>query len=156
MELAKAWFWNENTTSAALTVTPVVLMVGHLAYSLREYQTAMLDFAEKSDCNEADRTAEGFARMFGSYFTPEFSIAEGNAWMSVANNSVQYVATIRPGEKVAKLVKRMHYVSFVGMFRSDFFGVQAVCALHNGQHKDAAPADDLRAGEAEACPDDVP
>ena len=29
---------------------------GHLAYSLGEYQTAMLDFAEKSDCNEADRT----------------------------------------------------------------------------------------------------
>ena len=28
--------------------------VGHLAYSLREYQTAVLDFAEKSDSNEAD------------------------------------------------------------------------------------------------------
>ena len=43
---------------------------GHLAYSLREYQTAVLDFAEKSDSNEADRTAEGFAKMFGSYFPP--------------------------------------------------------------------------------------
>ena len=94
---------------------------GHLAYSLEEYQKAMLDFAEKSDGNEADRTAEGFAKMFGSYFPPKFSITEGNAWMSVANNSVQYVATIRPGEDIAKLVKRMHYVSFVGMFRSDFF-----------------------------------
>ncbi len=41
--------------------------------------------------------------MFGSYFPPEFSITEGNAWMSVANNSVQYVATIRPGEDVAKV-----------------------------------------------------
>ena len=57
---------------------------GHLAYSLREYQTAVLDFAEKSDSNEADRTAEGFAKMFGSYFPPEFSITEGNAWMSTA------------------------------------------------------------------------
>ncbi len=37
--------------------------------------------------------------------------------MSTLNNSVQYVSVIRPGEKVAKLVKRMHYVSFVGMFR---------------------------------------
>ena len=73
----------------------------------------MLDFAEKSDGNEADRTAEGFARMFGNYFPPEFSITEGNAWMSTLNNSVQYVSVIRPGEKVAKLVKRMHYVSFV-------------------------------------------
>ena len=101
---------------------------GHLAYSLGEYQTAMLDFAEKSDCNEADRTAEGFAKMFGSYFTPEFSIAEGNAWMSTLNNSVQYVSVIRPGEKVAKLVKRMHYVSFVGMFRSDLF--EGLCVGH--------------------------
>ena len=101
---------------------------GHLAYSLGEYQTAMLDFAEKSDGNEADRTAEGFAKMFGSYFPPEFSITKGNAWMSVANNSVQYVATIRPGEDMAKLVKRMHYVSFVGMFRSDLF--EGLCVGH--------------------------
>ena len=66
-----------------------------------------LDFAEKTDGNEADRTAEGFAKMFGSYFPPEFSITEGNAWMSTLNNSVQYVSVILPGEKVAKLVKRM-------------------------------------------------
>ena len=101
---------------------------GHLAYSLGEYQTAMLDFAEKTDGNEADRTAEGFAKMFGSYFPPEFSITEGNAWMSTLNNSVQYVSVIRPGEKVAKLVKRMHYVSFVGMFRSDLF--EGLCVGH--------------------------
>ena len=101
---------------------------GHLAYSLEEYQKAMLDFAEKSDGNEADRTAEGFAKMFGDYFPPEFSITEGNAWMSTLNNSVQYVSVIRPGEKVAKLVKRMHYVSFVGMFRSDLF--EGLCVGH--------------------------
>ena len=101
---------------------------GHLAYSLEEYQKAMLDFAEQSDGNEADRTAEGFAKMFGTYFPPEFSITEGNAWMSTLNNSVQYVSVIRPGEKVAKLVKRMHYVSFVGMFRSDLF--EGLCVGH--------------------------
>ena len=101
---------------------------GHLAYSLGEYQKAMLDFAEKSDGNEADRTAEGFAKMFGSYFPPEFSITEGNAWMSTLNNSVQYVSAIRPGETVAKLVKRIHYVSFVGMFRSDLF--EGLCVGH--------------------------
>ena len=101
---------------------------GHLAYSLEEYQKAMLDFAEQSDGNEADRTAEGFAKMFGTYFPPEFSITEGNAWMSTLNNSVQYVSVIRPGEDVAKLVKRMHYVSFVGMFRSDLF--EGLCVGH--------------------------
>ena len=112
----------------AMMLQRYTAVFGHLAYSLGEYQTAMLDFAEKSDGNEADRTAEGYAKMFGSYFPPEFSITEGNAWMSVANNSVQYVATILPGENVAKLVKRMHYVSFVGMFRSDLF--EGLCVGH--------------------------
>ena len=93
----------------AIMLQRYTAVFGHLAYSLEEYQKAMLDFAEKSDGNEADRTAEGFAKMFGSYFPPKFSITESNAWMSVANNSVQYVATIRPGEDIAKLVKRMHY-----------------------------------------------
>ena len=70
---------------------------GHLAYSLREYQTAVLDFAEKSDSNEADRTAEGFAKNVRQLFPARsFLITEGNAWMSVANNSIQYVTTVRP------------------------------------------------------------
>ena len=112
----------------AIMLQRYTAVFGHLAYSLEEYQKAMLDFAEKSDGNEADRTAEGFAKMFGSYFPPKFSITESNAWMSVANNSVQYVATIRPGEDIAKLVKRMHYVSFVGMFRADLF--EGLCVGH--------------------------
>ena len=117
----------QNFTDAMM-LQRYTAVFGHLAYSLGEYQTAMLDFAEKTDGNEADRTAEGFAKMFGTYFPPEFSITEGNAWMSTLNNSVQYVSVIRPGEKVAKLVKRIHYVSFVGMFRSDLF--EGLCVGH--------------------------
>ena len=48
--------------------------------------------------------------------------------MSTLNNSVQYVSVIHPGKKVAKLVKRIHYVSFVGMFRSDLF--EGLCIGH--------------------------
>ena len=117
----------QNFTDAMM-LQRYTAVCGHLAYSLEEYQKAMLDFAERSDGNEADRTADGFAKMFGSYFPPEFSITEGNAWMSTLNNSVQYISVIRPGEKVAKLVKRMHYVSFVGMFRSDLF--EGLCVGH--------------------------
>ena len=93
----------QNFTDAMM-LQRYTAVFGHLAYSLGEYQTAMLDFP------------------------PEFSITEGNAWMSTLNNSVQYVSVIRPGEKVAKLVKRMHYVSFVGMFRSDLF--EGLCVGH--------------------------
>lgn len=112
----------------AMMLQRYTAVFGHLAYSLGEYQATMLDFAEKSDGNEADRTAEGLAKMFGSYFPPGFSITENNAWMSVSNQSVQYVSTIRLGEDVAKLVKRMHFVSFVGMFRSDLF--EGLCVGH--------------------------
>ncbi len=87
----------------AIILQRYTAVFGHLAYSLGEYQTAMLDFAEKSDGNEADRTAEGFAKMFGSYFPPEFSITEGNAWMSTLNNSVQYVSSSVPAKKLRSL-----------------------------------------------------
>ena len=42
----------------AIILQRYTAVFGHLAYSLGEYQTAMLDFAEQSDRNEADRTAE--------------------------------------------------------------------------------------------------
>ena len=110
----------------AIMLQRYTAVFGHLAYSLEEYQKAMTEFAEQADQTEADRTAEGFAALFGAQFPPDFSFTEGNAWMSMANNSVQYVSIIRPGESVAKLVKRIHYVSFVGMLRSDLFEGLAV------------------------------
>ena len=88
----------------AMLLQRYTAVFGHLAYSLGEYQKAMLDFAEKTDGNEADRTAEGFAKLFGTCFPPEFSITEGNAWMAASNNSVQYVSTLRPGYDVPMLV----------------------------------------------------
>ena len=48
--------------------------------------------------------------------------------MSLTNTSVQYVPAIQPGSDTPQLVKRMHYVSFVGMFRSDFF--EGLCVGH--------------------------
>ena len=48
--------------------------------------------------------------------------------MTLTNASVQYVSAIRPGAAEPQLVKRMHYVSFVGMFRSDLF--EGLCVGH--------------------------
>ena len=47
--------------------------------------------------------------------------------MTLTNASVQYVSAIR-GAAEPQLVKRMHYVSFVGMFRSDLF--EGLCVGH--------------------------
>ena len=106
-------------------ITPVL---AQLAFSLREYKTSMSQFALELDAAESNRTPDGLAELFGKYFPPELSLSEENKWMSHTNATTQYLSTIRPGEDVAKLVKRMHYVSFVGMFRSDLF--EGLCVGH--------------------------
>ena len=46
----------------------------------------------------------------------------------MTNATVQYTSVVRPGTTVPTLVKRMLYVSFVGMFRSDLF--EGLCVGH--------------------------
>ena len=48
--------------------------------------------------------------------------------MSKANTTVQYTSVVRPGNMALTLVKRMNYVSFVGMFRSDLY--EGLCVGH--------------------------
>ena len=76
-----------------------------------------------------DRTPDGYAAMFGQFFKGEPTLSLDNpAWMTLTNASVQYVSAFRPGKTEPQLVKRMHYVSFVGMFRSDLF--EGLCVGH--------------------------
>mgnify|MGYP000007753071 CR=1 FL=1 len=68
-------------------------------------------------------------QCFGQFFKGEPTLSLDNpAWMTLTNASVQYVAATRPGKTEPQLVKRMHYVSFVGMFRSDLF--EGLCVGH--------------------------
>ena len=106
-------------------ITPVL---AQLAFSLREYKNGMTQFALALDAAESNRTPDGLAELFGRNFPPDLSLSEENKWMSFTNNTAQYLSTIRPGFDVPMLVKRMHYVSFVGMFRSDFF--EGLCVGH--------------------------
>ena len=48
--------------------------------------------------------------------------------MAASNNSIQYVSALRPGYDVPMLVKRMHFLTFVGMFRTDLF--EGLCVGH--------------------------
>ena len=89
----------------ALTLLRVVPVLAHLGYSLEQFQDTMLQFAESLNTSEED-----------------------GSWMSLTNASVQYVPAIQPGSNTPQLVKRMHYVSFVGMFRSDLF--EGLCVGH--------------------------
>ena len=111
----------------ALTLLRVLPVMAHLGFSLAEFKRELLPFAEKR--HESNRTPDSYAASFGEYFSaaPDLS-AENPGWMSLANASVQYAAAAIPGKKISQLVKRMHYVSFVGMFRSDLF--EGLCVGH--------------------------
>jgi len=111
----------------AATLLRVLPVMAHMGYSFGEFKKELIPFAEK--LHDSDRTAEGYAAIFGQVFpkAPELDL-NNSAWMSTANISVQYVSAVMPGKDAAQLVKRMHYVSFVGMFRSDLF--EGLCVGH--------------------------
>lgn len=113
----------------ALTLLRVVPVLAHLGYSLRQFQDTMLQFAELLNAAEQERSPSGYAVAFGDFFSSNPSLSEEDgSWMYLTNASMQYVPAIQPGSDTPQLVKRMHYVSFVGMFRSDLF--EGLCVGH--------------------------
>ena len=113
----------------ATMLVRIAQVLGHLSYSLGQYKEALTKFAEQLNEPSYDRTPDGYAAMFGQFFKGEPTLSLDNpAWMTLTNASVQYVSAVRPGKTEPQLVKRMHYVSFVGMFRSDLF--EGLCVGH--------------------------
>lgn len=116
----------EYTLGASLD--RITKILGHLAYSLTDYKEAMTEFALKLDAVTTNRRPEGLAELFGQYFSLEEPVQESNNWMAFSNNTFQYVSAMHPDKEIPMLTRRMHYVSFVGMFRSDFF--EGLCVGH--------------------------
>jgi hypothetical protein len=113
----------------AVLLIRVIPVLGHLSYSLRQYKMTLTAFAEFLQENAEIRTPTGYAATFGHFFKENSTLEEGNpSWMALTNATVQYVPAIRPGNPEAQLVKRMHFVSFVGMFRADLF--EGLCVGH--------------------------
>lgn len=78
----------------------------HLAYSLRQYQAAMLPFARALQQPEQVRTADGYAKTFAVFFPPSWMLsAENSSWMAMANATVQYRAVQRSGNAPPQLVE---------------------------------------------------
>ena len=102
------------------TLLRVIQNCAELPDSLCVFKKGLLPFAQA--LHESDRAVEDYAAVFGEYFPefPEFSLSDPS-WMSLINVSVQYLSTILPGKDAPQLVKRMHFVSFVGMLRYDLF-----------------------------------
>ena len=93
-------------------LSKIAPVLAQLAYSLGEYKRTMTALAERINDDGIERTPDGLAAAFGAHFD-----ASNDSLMSLANATVQYLSAGEP----PRLVRRMSYVSFVGLLRSDLF-----------------------------------
>ena len=100
-----------NLRKGAL-LSKIAPVLAQLAYSLAEYKRTMTALAESINDDGVERTPDGLAATFGAHFD-----ASDDSLMSLANATVQYLSAGKP----PRLVRRMSYVSFVGLLRSDLF-----------------------------------
>lgn len=93
-------------------LSKIAPVLAQLAYSLAEYKRTMTALAESINDDGVERTPDGLAAAFGAHFN-----VSDDSLMSLANATVQYLSAGKP----PRLVRRMSYVSFVGLLRSDLF-----------------------------------
>lgn len=108
-------------------IVKLISELAQLGGTLMIYKQGMIEFAHK--LHDSKRTPEGYAETFAKHFsdTPTLSL-DNPRWMQLTNTTMQYVSAVMPEKGIPQLVKRMHYVSFVGMFRSDLF--EGLCVGH--------------------------
>ena len=104
-------------------VIKLISVLAQLGSTLLIFKQGMIEFAHK--LHDSKRTPDGYAATFAEYFADS---PENTTWMQLTNATVQYASATMPEKSLPQLVKRMHYVSFVGMFRSDLF--EGLCVGH--------------------------
>ena len=108
-------------------IVKLISELAQLGGTLMIYKQGMIEFAHK--LHDSKRTPDGYAAAFAEHFPKDDTLSPDNSmWMQLTNTTVQYVSAVMPEKGIPQLVKRMHYVSFVGMFRSDLF--EGLCVGH--------------------------
>lgn len=104
-------------------VIKLISVLAQLGSTLLIFKQGMIGFAHK--LHDSKRTPDGYAATFAAYFADS---RDNPAWMQLTNATVQYASAAMTEKSLPQLVKRMHFVSFVGMFRSDLF--EGLCVGH--------------------------
>jgi len=113
--------------SRGVGVLKLIQVMAQLGGTLQIYKQSMTAFAHA--LHDSQRTPDGYAAAFAEHFPKDETLSPDNlAWMQLTNTTMQYVSAVMPEKEIPQLVKRMHYVSFVGMFRSDLF--EGLCVGH--------------------------
>ena len=94
--------------------------MSQLGGTLLIYKLTMTAFARA--IHDSQCTPNGYAAAFAEFFSKSPTLSLDNQmWMQLTNTTIQYVSPVMPEKEIPQLVKRMYYVSFMGMFRSDLF-----------------------------------
>jgi len=113
--------------SRGVGVLKLIQVMAQLGNTLLIYRQSMTAFAHA--LHDSQRTPDGYAAAFAEHFSNTDQLSLGDpSWMALSNTTMQYVSAVMPEKGIPQLVKRMHYVSFVGMFRSDLF--EGLCVGH--------------------------
>ena len=113
--------------SRGVGVLKLIQVMAQLGGTVQIYKQSMTAFAHA--LHDSKRTPDGYAAAFSEHFPKDETLSPDNsAWMQLTNTTMQYVSAVMPEKGIPQLVKRMHYVSFVGMFRSDLF--EGLCVGH--------------------------
>ena len=113
--------------SRGVGVMKLIQVMAQLGNTLMVFKQSMIEFVHK--LHDSKRTPDGYAAAFAKHFPKDEALSPDNpAWMQLTNATVQYASAVMSKKGLPQLVKRMHYVSFVGMFRSDLF--EGLCVGH--------------------------
>ena len=117
----------DDKYSHAVGVLKLIQGMSQLGNTLNIFKGGVIDFAHK--LHDSKRTPDGYAAAFAEHFPKDETLSPNNSmWMQLTNTTMQYVSAVIPEKGMPQLVKRMHYVSFVEMFRSDLF--EGLCVGH--------------------------
>ena len=113
--------------SRGVGVLKLIQVIAQLGGTLQIYKQFMTAFAHA--LHDSQRTPDGYAAAFAEHFPKDETLSPDNStWMQLTNTTMQYVSAVMPEKGITQLAKRMHYVSFVRMFRSDLF--EGLCVGH--------------------------
>ena len=85
-------------------------------------QEHVAPFANQLDGKALPRTKEAYLTQFSQSFPENFRMGDGtDSWMSMANVTLQYTAGMNKKNGQMQMKKQMHFLSFGGMLRADFF-----------------------------------
>ncbi len=100
-----------------MMLTPALANFSDAITLLQEH---IVPFAEKLDKGNLPRTQEAYLAEFSESFPEDVHMGDGSdSWLSMTNVSVQYTAGTSRNRLQMK--KHMHFISFGGMLRADFF-----------------------------------